>query len=119
MNERGKYFLDKVKETESWWGPRKNSPKAHMVRLPDGQYDWEHWDDLKDTTDCRHCGGTGSAPGDGKTECGFCYNRNHARLKMARGLIVSAIRDAGGDLDMIDRLSEITTIIDSITGDHG
>lgn len=77
------------------------------------------WDMVRDTPDCPYCAGTGLAPGDGQTECGFCYNRNHARLKMARRLIVSAIADAGDDLETIDRLSEITTIIDSIIGDHG
>lgn len=30
------------------------------------------WDDVRPTTECLHCDGTGLAPGDGQTECGFC-----------------------------------------------
>lgn len=30
------------------------------------------WDKTRKTTDCLHCHGTGKAPGDGRTECGFC-----------------------------------------------
>lgn len=30
------------------------------------------WDDVRPTSECPHCHGTGLAPGDGQTECGFC-----------------------------------------------
>lgn len=30
------------------------------------------WDKVKKRLDCLHCNGTGIAPGDGRTECGFC-----------------------------------------------
>ena len=33
---------------------------------------FEGWDDIRKTADCRHSDGTGKAPGDGKTHCGFC-----------------------------------------------
>lgn len=32
------------------------------------------WDEVKPTAECFHCEGTGLAPGDGTTECGFCEN---------------------------------------------
>ena len=32
----------------------------------------EHWDDVRLTSECLHCKGTGRAPGDGDTACGFC-----------------------------------------------
>lgn len=34
------------------------------------------WDDVKPTSECLHCRGTGRAPGNGRTECGFCDNNN-------------------------------------------
>lgn len=38
------------------------------------KYGWGGgWDALRQTENCLHCHGTGIAPGDGKTECGFCY----------------------------------------------
>lgn len=30
------------------------------------------WDRVRPTSECLHCSRTGIAPGDGKTECGFC-----------------------------------------------
>lgn len=30
------------------------------------------WDDVRPTSKCHHCKGSGTAPGDGATECGFC-----------------------------------------------
>lgn len=33
---------------------------------------FDGWDRLRPTSQCRHCHGTGRAPGDGRTECGFC-----------------------------------------------
>lgn len=30
------------------------------------------WDRIVPTSECPHCHGTGLAPGDGHTECGFC-----------------------------------------------
>ena len=33
---------------------------------------FRNWDKVRKTKDCLHCHGTGKAPGDGKTECGFC-----------------------------------------------
>lgn len=30
------------------------------------------WDEIRPTAECVHCNGTGLAPGDGTTECGFC-----------------------------------------------
>ncbi len=33
---------------------------------------FHNWDKIKLTKDCLHCHGTGLAPGDGETECGFC-----------------------------------------------
>ncbi len=39
---------------------------SHASRLFGG------WDDIVPTAECLHCGGTGQAPGEGHTECGFC-----------------------------------------------
>lgn len=33
----------------------------------------EEWDEPTAKHSCLHCKGTGLAPGDGRTECGFCY----------------------------------------------
>lgn len=33
------------------------------------------WDEIKPTDKCLHCDGTGKAPGDGRTECGFCTRK--------------------------------------------
>lgn len=33
---------------------------------------FRNWDKIRPTSECRHCLGTGVAPGDGNTECGFC-----------------------------------------------
>lgn len=30
------------------------------------------WDAIRPTSDCPFCHGTGIAPGDGRTKCGFC-----------------------------------------------
>lgn len=30
------------------------------------------WDRVRPTANCPHCKGTNKAPGDGRTECGFC-----------------------------------------------
>lgn len=30
------------------------------------------WDKIRPTSECLHCDGSGDAPGDGRTECGFC-----------------------------------------------
>ncbi len=35
----------------------------------------KNWDVTKKTSECLHCHGTGLAPGDGRTECGFCDAR--------------------------------------------
>lgn len=32
----------------------------------------KNWDAIVPTSECRHCEGTGIAPGDGTTDCGFC-----------------------------------------------
>lgn len=32
----------------------------------------DRWDSVRPTECCRHCNGTGRAPGDGRTACGFC-----------------------------------------------
>lgn len=32
------------------------------------------WDKPRPTSECLHCHGSGIAPGDGETECGFCYD---------------------------------------------
>ncbi len=34
--------------------------------------DFRNWDKIRPTSECRHCLGTGRAPSDGTTECGFC-----------------------------------------------
>lgn len=34
------------------------------------------WDAIVPTSECRHCEGTGIAPGDGTTDCGFCIPDN-------------------------------------------
>lgn len=44
------------------------------------------WDDIRDTPDCPHCAGTGIAPGDGATECGFCDDGEANRLDIERNL---------------------------------
>jgi hypothetical protein len=31
------------------------------------------WDAIVPTKDCQHCRGSGIAPSDGNTECGFCF----------------------------------------------
>jgi hypothetical protein len=33
---------------------------------------FDGWDSVHPTAECLHCHGTGLAPGDGTTECGFC-----------------------------------------------
>lgn len=33
------------------------------------------WDEVKLTSECLHCNGSGKAPGDGRTECGFCEGK--------------------------------------------
>lgn len=33
------------------------------------------WDAIRPTSECLHCKGSGIAPGDGRTECGFCDER--------------------------------------------
>lgn len=33
---------------------------------------WDNYDEVKPTPKCVYCHGTGLAPGDGVTECGFC-----------------------------------------------
>lgn len=32
----------------------------------------KNWDVVRSTPECEFCHGSGVAPGDGKTECGFC-----------------------------------------------
>lgn len=44
------------------------------------------WDAIRDTPNCLHCHGTGIAPGDGRTECGFCEDYEQTRLDIERGL---------------------------------
>ena len=41
-------------------------PESNIVKAMKG------WDDVKPTSACLHCQGTNRAPGDGRTECGFC-----------------------------------------------
>jgi ribosomal protein S27AE len=33
----------------------------------------QNWDRIWPQNQCPHCHGTGLAPGDGRTECGFCH----------------------------------------------
>lgn len=33
---------------------------------------FRNWDKIRPTSECRYCLGTGLAPGNGQTECGFC-----------------------------------------------
>lgn len=41
-------------------------PESSIVKAMKG------WDDIVPTSACLHCQGTNRAPGDGRTECGFC-----------------------------------------------
>lgn len=38
-----------------------------------------NWDRIRETKDCPHCQGTGIAPGDGRTKCGFCVDKLDGR----------------------------------------
>lgn len=44
------------------------------------------WDAIRDTPDCPYCAGTGIAPGDGTTECGFCDDAEANRIEIERNL---------------------------------
>lgn len=52
---------------------RANSTPADPFNIPEEMRAMlEHWDDVRLTSECLHCRGTGRAPGDGSTSCGFC-----------------------------------------------
>lgn len=48
----------------------------NICRVPNPHYTFpkmfRDWDKVRETKDCPYCHGTGKAPGDGATECGFC-----------------------------------------------
>lgn len=44
----------------------KTAIKDEFLRL------FADWDKPRNTSECPHCDGTGLAPGDGRTSCGFC-----------------------------------------------
>lgn len=46
---------------------------------------FKNWDKIVATPDCLHCGGSGEAPGDGRTECGFCHGLTPAKRAASRG----------------------------------
>lgn len=58
------------------------------------------WDDVRPTNECLHCHGTGLAPGDGRTECGFCSQRKE-------GQKVASVYDNPGQGQRVYEGSEI------------
>lgn len=42
---------------------------------------FKNWDAIRATSRCLHCRGSGVAPGDGRTECGFCEKSLDGRVR--------------------------------------
>lgn len=55
---------------------RKVDPMTRFSNEYKQKYGFGGWDDPRPTKECLMCNGTGIAPGDGETECGFCINDN-------------------------------------------
>lgn len=49
---------------------------------------WSNWDAVRPTSECVHCDGTGVAPGDGSTECGFCDESEYDPVRAAEDAAV-------------------------------
>lgn len=53
---------------------RRSRIKNTDERLQELKETLRNWDAPRTTADCPYCHGTGLAPGDGKTKCGFCLD---------------------------------------------
>lgn len=61
------------------------------------------WDDVRPTNECLHCHGSGRAPGDGKTLCGFCEGTK-TRARHKRTAAEGTISHTIGRLNQYDNL---------------